>query len=194
MKDLSKTIHSCRKCELGSTRTHAVVGSGSLNAEVMFIGEAPGFHEDQQGTPFVGRAGNILSRLLDHIGLKRDDIYIANILKCRPPENRNPLKEEVEKCTPYLDAQIEIIQPNVLVPLGNFSYRYLFSTYNLPINKISQDHGKVFIKNTFIGDLKVIPMYHPAVATYNPNKINELMDDFDILKQNLGQVTTNQIG
>jgi len=194
MQDLSETIHSCQKCELGSTRTHAVVGSGSLDAEVMFIGEAPGFHEDQKGIPFVGRAGNILSSLLDHIGMKREDIYIANILKCRPPKNRNPLKDEVEKCTSYLDAQIEIIQPSILVPLGNFSYRYLFSTYGLPINKISQDHGKIFTKNTILGTLMVMPMYHPAVATYNPNKIDVLMKDFEILKQNIRKIATNQIG
>jgi DNA polymerase len=160
----------------------------------MFIGEAPGYHEDQQGKPFVGRAGTILTKLLHHIDLERKDIYITNILKCRPPKNRNPHKEEVQACTPYLDAQIEIINPQILVPLGNFSYQYLFSIYDLPIDKISKDHGKVFSKQTIIGSVRLIPMYHPAVATYNPNKIDELMKDFEILKQHLTQMVRKNIG
>lgn len=194
MEALSKKINSCRKCTLGSIRTHAVVGCGSLDAEAMFIGEAPGYHEDQQGTPFVGRAGAILNRLLDHINLRKDDVYIANILKCRPPENRNPQTDEVQKCTPYLNTQIEIIQPRILIPLGNFSYQYLFSIYGLPINKISKDHGKMFYKNTIMGRLMILPMFHPAVATYNPKKIDILMKDFENLKQHLRQTFTKQIG
>jgi len=109
MQEIAVKINTCQNCSLGSQRNHPVIGIGSLDAEIMFIGEAPGYHEDQQGKPFVGRAGTILSKLLSHINLTREDVYIANILKCRPPKNRNPLQQEVALCTPYLDAQIEII-------------------------------------------------------------------------------------
>jgi len=181
MDELSRKIQKCQQCDLRMVRKNPVIGNGSLNSKILFIGEAPGFNEDQQGKPFVGRAGNILNKLLEHINLEREDVYIANILKCRPPENRNPQKNEVDLCTPFLDAQIDIIQPQILVPLGNFSYRYLFSKYQIPIDKISVDHGKLFKKQTIMGILHFFPMYHPAVATYNPNKMSILLKDFETL-------------
>jgi DNA polymerase len=148
----------------------------------MFIGEAPGFNEDKQGRPFVGRAGRILDELLASIGLKREDVYIANILKCRPPNNRNPERDEIKACTEYLNKQIEIIQPSVLVPLGNFASQYLFERYGFPTDTISKIHGKVFQKSTLYGCLYIIPMYHPAVATYNPTKKTVLLEDFNRLQ------------
>jgi DNA polymerase len=148
----------------------------------MFIGEAPGFHEDQQGRPFVGRAGKILDDLLCFIGLSRDQVYIANILKCRPPGNRNPKSSEIDACTGYLDTQIECIDPKVLVPLGNFACQYIFHKYSIPLESISKIHGKVFRMNTLSGLVIIIPMYHPAVATYNPTKITVLREDIKHMK------------
>jgi len=189
--NLIKAINDCNQCPLGSQRTHPVIGEGSLDADIMFIGEAPGHNEDRQGIPFVGRAGKILDKLLAHINLKREDVFIANILKCRPPGNRNPQKNEVESCTPFLDAQIEIVQPKLLVPLGNFSYRYLLSKYNVSHDKISTDHGKVFKKQTLTETLYIFPMYHPAVATYNPNQLSVLIKDFEVLDSYLHQQVMN---
>ena len=186
-EDLTKKIQQCQQCPLGSQRTQPVIGEGSLDADIMFIGEAPGRNEDIQGVPFVGRAGKILDKLLAHINLKREDVVIANILKCRPPGNRNPQKNEVECCTPFLDAQIEIIKPKFLVPLGNFSYRYLLSKYGVSHDKISTDHGTVFKKQTLLGTLHIFPMYHPAVATYNPNQLSVLLKDFEVLDSYLHQ-------
>ena len=184
-KHLLQQVDECRKCELGSLRTNTVPGEGSLNAKIMFIGEAPGFNEDQKGRPFVGRAGKILDELLEHIHLKREDVYIANILKCRPPNNRNPNSEEIKKCTEYLEKQLEIIEPDIIIPLGNFSYQYIFKKYDLPIEKISQNHGMIHKIQTLEKQLLIMPMYHPAVATYNPLKKEVLIKDFDILKNQL---------
>ena len=186
-EDITKKIQECQQCPLGSKRTHPVFGEGSLDADIMFIGEAPGRNEDIQGVPFVGRAGKILDKLLAHINLKREEVVIANILKCRPPGNRNPQKNEVECCTPFLDAQIEIIQPKFLIPLGNFSYRYVLTKYDIPHDKISTDHGTVFKKQTLLGTLHIFPMYHPAVATYNPNQLDVLLKDFKMLDSYLHQ-------
>lgn len=172
---------SCKRCDLSRTRINPVFGEGSENADIMFIGEAPGSNEDKQGRPFVGRAGKILDELLASIDLEREDVYIANILKCRPPNNRNPERGEIESCTEYLDAQIEMISPKVLVPLGNFAFQYLFQKYGLNAEKISVVHGKIFKKTTLFGTVYIVPMYHPAVATYNPNKKVILLDDIKVL-------------
>ncbi len=180
---LSNEIHQCKKCDLFKTRTNAVVGEGSLNADLFFIGEAPGFNEDKQGRPFVGRAGAILDELLQSINLKRSDIFIANILKCRPPNNRNPAKKEIESCTPFLERQLEIINPKIIIPMGSFSSEFIFSKYDIPFTKISEVHGKLFTKKTLYSTVHIIPMYHPAVATYNPNKISVLLEDIKQVEQ-----------
>ncbi|MCD6399038.1 MAG: uracil-DNA glycosylase [Candidatus Aenigmarchaeota archaeon] len=178
MSDLIEEIKNCKRCGLWESRTNVVPGEGSINAEIMFIGEGPGYWEDQKGRPFVGRAGKVLDELLEFIGLKREEIFIANILKCRPPKNRNPEKEEIKACTPYLEAQISIINPKIIAPLGKFAMEFIFEKFGLGERKISEVHGKVFEINTINGKIKIIPLYHPAVAVYNSNKIDLLKEDF----------------
>ncbi len=184
---LKNEIINCQKCSLYQFRTYPVIGEGSHQAKIMFIGEAPGFNEDQTGHPFCGAAGRVLNDLLDEIGLLRRDVYICNILKCRPPKNRNPQKNEIESCVPYLDCQISLIQPKIICPLGNYSATYILGKYGLkPAGQgISKIHGQVFEAVTLFSKIKIIPLYHPAVATYNPNTKTILKKDFKILK-NLG--------
>jgi uracil-DNA glycosylase family 4 len=180
---IAKDIKACTRCELYKTRTNPVVGTGSLSARIVFVGEAPGYYEDRKGEPFVGKAGKVLDELLESIGLKRSDVYIANVLKCRPPKNRNPLTEEIKACTPYLDAQLALIQPEIIATLGNFSLVYVFDKFGLRSkkDKISKIHGKVFTVSTIAGVQKIVPLYHPAVATYNPNMNGTLLNDFKVL-------------
>ena len=185
MKNIADLVKNCKKCDLWKTRTKPVIGEGSEDANIIFIGEAPGYNEDRQGLPFVGKAGGILDQSLDSIGMQRQDVYIANILKCRPPKNRNPLKSEVDLCTGYLNKQIELIQPEVIIPLGNFATSYIFEKFGLKYDKISNVHGRIFQVNTIFGNIKIIPMYHPAVATYNPNTKDILIEDFKSIQTTL---------
>ncbi len=181
MNHLNLRIRECRLCDLWKTRTNPVAGEGSLSARIMFIGEAPGYYEDLRGRPFVGKAGHILDELLHSIGLDRSDVYITNILKCRPPNNRNPTPEEIKACTPYLDAQLEIIEPEVIVTLGSFSLGYIFHKFGIEHDKISKIHGRVFTVNTISGIRRIVSLYHPAVATYNPGMKEVLIEDFKVL-------------
>jgi uracil-DNA glycosylase family 4 len=160
LESLAAEISRCTRCLLHRGRTKAVPGVGPSNAEIMFIGEAPGFHEDQQGLPFVGAAGDFLDELLESIGLKRAEVFIANVIKCRPPGNRDPLPEEIEACKPYLDRQIELIQPQLVVTLGRFSMARAF-----PKARISRIHGQP----RKIGGVIYYPMYHPAAALHQPS-------------------------
>ncbi len=187
LENLKQQILNCKKCNLWKTRNKPVVGEGDENAEIMFIGEAPGFNEDQQGKPFVGKAGKIFDELLKSINLKREKVYITNIIKCRPPGNRNPSQEEIDSCSPYLDKQVEIIKPKIICCLGNFSTSYILKKFNLKdkIEGMSKIHGKVFSISTLLGKIKIIPLYHPATPTYNPNMFDTLKKDFEILKKNL---------
>jgi uracil-DNA glycosylase family 4 len=178
MGRLEEEIKECQRCELWKTRTNPVAGEGSLTAKVLFVGEAPGYYEDLKGRPFVGKAGKVLDELLGSVGLERNEVYIANVLKCRPPGNRNPATGEIRACTPYLDAQMEIIKPTVIATLGNFSLGYIFNKFGLKADKISKIHGKVFKISTIAGIKKIVPLYHPAVATYNPGMKEVLVDDF----------------
>jgi len=168
----------CTQCLLSRGRTKAVPGEGPENAEIMFIGEAPGFHEDQQGRPFVGAAGKFLDELLEIIGLKREDVFIANVIKCRPPGNRDPLPEEIEACKPFLDRQIELIQPKLVVTLGRFSMARVF-----PKARISRIHGQP----CKIGGVIYYPMYHPAAALHQPSLRRTVEEDMrrvpELLKQ-----------
>lgn len=157
---LAAEVTACTKCPLHRGRTHAVPGEGPADADIMFIGEAPGFHEDQQGRPFVGAAGQFLEELLNNIGLTREQVYITNVIKCRPPGNRDPLPREVSACEPYLDRQIELIQPTIVVTLGRFSMARAFP--NARISRIHGDPRK-------IGGIIYYPMYHPAAALHRPS-------------------------
>jgi len=193
--DINKIIemvNNCKKCDLWRTRKNPVFGDGSLVSKILFVGEAPGYNEDLQGCPFVGRAGKILDELLKSIGLQRDEIYIANILKCRPPDNRNPIKDEIIACTEFLNKQIEIIQPTIILPLGNFACSYIFEKFDLKYDKISNVHGKTFQINTLTGSILIIPLYHPAVATYNPNTKNTLLEDFKNIEDLLNKIEVSQ--
>ncbi len=169
LTDLGKEVSVCTQCILAKTRTKAVPGEGPENASIMFVGEGPGFHEDQQGRPFVGAAGNFLNELLQSIGLKREQVYITNVVKCRPPGNRDPLPEEIEACRHYLDRQIALIKPKVIVTLGRFSMARAF-----PNEKISVIHGKP----RKIDGVVYVPMYHPAAALHQPALRRTVEEDF----------------
>lgn len=159
LEQLEEAIHSCTLCPLHQGRTRAVPGEGPPGADIMFIGEGPGFHEDRQGRPFVGAAGQFLEELLASIGMTRQQVYIANVVKCRPPGNRDPLPNELSACEPYLERQIQLIRPKVIVTLGRFSmYRYF------PGASISKIHGQP----KRVGNLLVVPMFHPAAALHQP--------------------------
>ena len=175
---LAQSVSTCVKCGLCNGRTQVVFGVGSANAELMFVGEGPGFHEDKQGEPFVGQAGKLLTELLAGIGLARSDVYIANVVKCRPPENRDPTPEEIEACSPHLMEQIRIIGPRVICTLGRFATRALADT-ELSITAI---HGKVK-ERAFAGtSTLVFPVFHPAAALYTPANRKVLEEDFAKLR------------
>ena len=172
LRQIAEEVQKCARCPLHKARRNPVPGEGPANAEIMFIGEAPGFYEDVQGRPFVGAAGKFLDELLESAGLRREDVFITNIVKCRPPGNRDPQPEELEGCEPYLDRQIEAIQPKVIVTLGRYSMNKF-----LPGAKISALHGQVFKVN---GRL-IVPMYHPAAALHQPSLRPKVEADFAIL-------------
>lgn len=167
--DLESQIKSCSQCRLSEGRTQAVPGAGSRTADIMFVGEGPGYYEDQQGVPFIGQAGKVLNYLLGSIGLKREDVFITNMVKCRPPDNRDPQADELSSCSTYLDKQIELISPKVIVTLGRFSFSKFF-----PGEAISKARGKPRKWR----DTIVYPMYHPAAALHNPKLRPILENDF----------------
>jgi len=173
MNQVVKEILECRKCDLWKSRRNPVPGEGSLDAKIMFIGEAPGYWENVKGRPFVGAAGKLLDKLLAGIGLSREEVFIGNILKCRPPGNRDPQPEEVYACTPYLDRQIRT--------LGRYASAYIFSKAGISFSGISKVHGKVYHAEVLDLDVTLIPMYHPAVALYNAKLQSALEEDFRIL-------------
>ncbi|RLI64008.1 MAG: uracil-DNA glycosylase [Candidatus Asgardarchaeum californiense] len=182
-RQLEKEIANCRKCDLWKTRKNPVIGEGSKDARIMFIGEAPGYWEDIKGRPFVGKAGKIFDELLQSIDLRREEVYIANVLKCRPPNNRNPFQNEIDACTPYLDQQIELIHPRIIATLGNFALSYISKKFGLKQENIGQSHGKIFKIKTLFGDLIIIPLYHPAAAVYNPLLKKTLLEDIAVVKR-----------
>ena len=189
LHELKQTIANCKKCDLWKIRNNPVVGNGSLASNVIFIGEAPGYHEDMQGIPFVGRAGKVFDDLLKSINLKREDVYVCNILKCRPPDNRNPLDIEIKACTPYLDKQITVIKPKVIATLGNFATSYILEKFGLQAEKIGKIHGQTFHIKNLLFESRIIPLYHPAAATYNPNMKSVLLDDFKAITRYLSNKT-----
>jgi DNA polymerase len=178
-----ESVAGCTRCRLAQGRTQVVFGAGSPDADLMFVGEAPGFHEDKQGLPFVGQAGKLLERLLAQIGLQRSDVYICNVLKCRPPGNRDPQPDEIEACEGHLFRQIELIQPTVVATLGNFATK-LLSGRPLGITKV---HGQD--QEVKLGGRSVLlyPLYHPAAALYTPAMLKVLESDFARLPELLGR-------
>jgi len=171
LDELKNNLDDCGRCSLSGSRTNLVFGNGDPNASLMFVGEAPGFHEDQKGEPFVGAAGKLLDQLLKQIlGLNRSNVYIANVLKCRPPENRDPKPEEISACKPFMLRQIEIVDPLIVVTLGNFSTRLLLDRTVF----ISKIHGEPII----INNRRVFPVYHPAAALYATKTKELLIEDF----------------
>lgn len=169
LEQLAEEIRACRKCRLAQGRTRAVPGEGPANAALMFIGEGPGFHEDRQGRPFVGPSGQLLEQLLADIGFTRTDVFIANVVKCRPPDNRDPQPDEIEACRPYLDRQIELVRPKIIVTLGRFSMARYF-----PGQGITRIHGQVHTQD----GVAIIPMFHPAAALRNEQWMAALRQDF----------------
>jgi uracil-DNA glycosylase family 4 len=176
----------CTRCRLAQGRTQVVFGAGNPRADVMFVGEAPGFHEDKQGVPFVGQAGKLLERLLAGVGMSRGDVYVANVLKCRPPGNRDPQLDEIEACESHLFRQIALIEPIVVATLGNFATK-LLSGRQTGITKV---HGQE--QPTTIGGREVLlyPLYHPAAALYTPAMLKVLESDFSRLPELLGRALT----
>jgi len=176
-------VAGCTRCALAGGRTQVVFGSGDPNADLMFVGEAPGFHEDKQGVPFVGAAGKLLDQLLTGIGLTRADVYVANVIKCRPPGNRDPLPEEIEACEAHLWRQIELIQPRVVATLGNFATKLLSGRPS----GITRVHGQE--QETTLGGRHVLlyPLYHPAAALYTPRMLDVLKSDFARLPELMGR-------
>lgn len=179
MTVLCAEVNACQKCGLSRIRLKAVPGEGPENAAIMFVGEAPGWHENQHGRPFIGPAGHLLDDLLASIDLKRADVYIANVIKCRPPENRDPLPEEISACADYLERQIAIINPKIIVTLGRYSMAKFFGQ-----ESISRIHGQP----RRVNDLLVFPMYHPAAALHQPRLRQDLFNDMKKLPSLIGQV------
>jgi len=173
---MADKIKVCTKCRLHENRKNAVPGEGKKDSKIMLIGEAPGKNEDLEGRPFVGRAGELLEELLESVDLERDEVFITNVVKCRPPNNRDPRKDEIKTCNPYLQKQISLIEPEVIVTLGNHATETLVG--NRGMKKI---HGKRFEYEGF----KLIPMYHPAAGLYNPGLKETMKEDMRKLVENL---------
>lgn len=182
MDAVSAEVRVCRKCRLWRTAKNPVPGEGSVHAALMFIGEAPGNQEDATGRPFIGRAGRLLTTLLAGVDLTREEVFIGNIIKHRPPENRVPRSDEIKACTPYLDRQIQIIKPRIIVPLGQHPARYILSKTNAEFGNISGIRGKTFRAQLSGLSVTVIPTFHPAAALYNPKYRACIEEDFQKIK------------
>ncbi len=173
----------CVRCALSATRNRVVFGSGDPDADLMLVGEAPGFHEDQGGAPFAGQAGELLERLLAGIGFHPDDVYLANVLKCRPPQNRDPLESEIASCEPHLFRQVELVRPRVVATLGNFATKLLSGRPHGITRVHGQEHEVALGATTVV----LFPLYHPAAALYTPSMLQALEDDFSRLPTLLGR-------
>ena len=181
MDALRDRAQICRRCGLWESRTNAVVGSGSLDAETVLVGEAPGRTEDELGLPFVGRAGKLLDEILGKAGLSRDDVFIMNLVKCRPPKNRRPRRVEIGSCEPYLVEQLEIIAPRVIASMGNSPLGYFFRRYGLDRAVIGDVHGEAIRVKESWGWVTLFPLYHPAAAIYNRGLTETLERDMKLL-------------
>ncbi len=183
LKAVYREARDCVRCPLHRSRTQVVFGNGNADADLMFVGEAPGANEDRMGLPFVGAAGKLLDKLLDEIGLERQKVWVCNVLKCRPPDNRDPLPNEIESCRGYLDRQIELIEPIVICTLGNFSTKLL----RADTTGISRVHGQEEVRLIGPRAVRLYPLYHPAAALYTPSTLEALRTDFRRIPELLGQ-------
>jgi len=177
MNLVAAEARSCQKCPLWETRKNVVVGAGSLDTDIVLVGEAPGRREDETGLPFVGSAGKRLDGVLEKAGFSREDLFIANILKCRPPGNRRPKKAEVEICEGYLMRQLEIIEPHIVGAMGNSAWGYFCSRFGVGERPISEVHGRVYDVDASWGSIKLIPLFHPAAAIYRRHLLSVLEED-----------------
>jgi len=183
LKDLNEKILNCKECELFKNRRNAVPGEGNLNAKIMFIGLGPGREEDIQGRPFVGAAGKFLNELLEMVGLKREDVYITNIVKCLPPNNQ-PSEESIKKCTSlYLDKQIEIIRPKIIVTLGEIATKYILEKFNIKYVSMNYHHGKIYKVRNLNTEIEIVCMFHPASALYNRELRDVIINDWKKWKE-----------
>ncbi len=182
LEEIAKQIKTCTRCKLHLYRRNPVPGEGSPESGIVFIGEAPGAQEDIQGRPFVGAAGKVLNELLEDIGLERKDVYITNVVKCRPPNNRDPTQDEIKKCSYFLDRQLEIIKPKIIITLGRHSTRYLFSKIGKNFESILKIHGKIIRVSLYGSMVTIFPTLHPAAALYNPRMKKILESDFRKIK------------
>jgi len=180
LQEIHGEIEECTACPLAGSRIHSVPGEGSPNATVMFVGEAPGRQEDLQGRPFVGRAGSLLDDLLGEAGYDRSEVFITNMVKCRPPGNRDPRRAEIETCLPFLRRQIEVIGPRVIVPLGRVAATTILSLAGLPVLPIGECHGRVFRTDE---GMAVVPIYHPAAASYNRSLLPVMFEDIRAVRR-----------
>ncbi|MBU1118659.1 uracil-DNA glycosylase [Patescibacteria group bacterium] len=188
LEEVHEIISECKRCTLSEGRTKTVPGSGDAKAAILFIGEGPGKNEDLQGLPFVGAAGQFLTELLGTIGLSREDVFIANVVKCRPPGNRDPLPEEVNACFPYLERQVQLIDPLLIVTLGRHSMNRF-----IPGKQISAAHGKAFRREIEgLGKRVFFPIYHPAAALYRPQLKDEIIADFVKVPALLNKIEAEQ--
>ncbi|MCS7118861.1 MAG: type-4 uracil-DNA glycosylase [Archaeoglobaceae archaeon] len=178
LERIREEILQCKKCELYRTKTKYVPGSGSDKAEIFFIGEAPGREEDARGEPFVGSAGKLLMEIISLLGLRREEVFISNVLKCRPPKNRDPLPEEIEVCGNYLLRQLEVIKPSIIICLGRFSASFIFKTFGLQFSSITKLQGKIFEVEAWGRRVKIVSFYHPAAILYKPQLRAEYEENF----------------
>lgn len=179
MEELAKHVLNCKHCPLWKTRTNPVIGEGNVNADIMFVGEAPGRREDQLGRPFVGRAGKLLSEMLHSVGMTRNEVYISNVVKCKPPNNRSPKAREIKACLPYLNRQIKAISPSVICTLGLTATQYILTMFGLLGGNISELHGKVLSAPS----VRVVPLYHPSVVIRNIKPKSTLFEGFKTVKK-----------
>ncbi|MGB9683434.1 MAG: type-4 uracil-DNA glycosylase [Candidatus Bathyarchaeales archaeon] len=182
LEAVASEVRACKKCSLWLTRKNAVPGEGNPEAHVMFVGEAPGYWEDVKGKPFVGAAGKFLDSLLAEAGLSRGRVFIGNVLKCRPPGNREPAQSEVEACKPFLDRQIAAIKPRLIVTLGNYSTAYIFAKAGIAFKGITEARGKFYQANVLGLAVTVFPTFHPAAGLYSAKYKQLLIEDFRLLK------------
>jgi len=186
MELVVEAVRGCNRCELWEGRSNPVPGEGDLASPVVLVGEAPGRKEDESGRPFVGSAGKLLDTALEHVGLGRSDVYITNVVKCRPPGNRRPKSGEVEACTRYLDEQLGIVAPRVVAPMGNSALRYFLKRFELGRHVIGEVHGRDFPAEFSWGTATLFPLYHPAAVLYNRSLEGTLRSDLEALVALLG--------